>query len=178
MDVVSDPTPNNSAPSIPTVTSPLVKPLPNLNEKIENKEMKKNNKLMFGGIALVVILLGVGTGYMVSRNGETSTSTGKKGGSLAMVESKGKEVSEEGIKDDTLFPDKAEGEIQVNDGSHTKEGSHILVRPGGVDQTAYLTSSVVDLDKFVGKKVEIYGQTNTAEKAGWLLDVGYARVIN
>jgi len=41
-----------------------------------------------------------------------------------------------------------------------------------------LTSSVVDLDKFVGKKVEIYGQTNTAEKAGWLLDVGYARVIN
>jgi hypothetical protein len=30
----------------------------------------------------------------------------------------------------------------------------------------------VDLDKYVGKKVKVFGQTLAAQKAAWLMDVG------
>jgi hypothetical protein len=33
------------------------------------------------------------------------------------------------------------------------------------------------LDSFVGKKVEVSGQTLAAEHAGWLMDVGRIKVI-
>jgi len=58
------------------------------------------------------------------------------------------------------------------------EGTHKLLREGGESQTAYLTSSVLDLDLFVGHKVEIWGETFAAQKAGWLLDVGAVKVLD
>jgi hypothetical protein len=41
----------------------------------------------------------------------------------------------------------------------------------------YLTSSTVDLSPFVGKKVRVWGQTFTGQKAGWLMDVGLVEVL-
>ena len=56
-------------------------------------------------------------------------------------------------------------------------GTHTLQREGGVSQYAALTSSTVDLDLFVGKKVEIKGETNATKKAGWFLDVGIIKIL-
>jgi len=51
-----------------------------------------------------------------------------------------------------------------------------LIRPGGDSQNVYLTSTVIDLESFVGKKVEVWGETIGAREAGWLMDVGKVKV--
>lgn len=73
------------------------------------------------------------------------------------------------------FTDKATGTVQK--GGINGEGTHTLEREGGLTQRAALTSSILDLDLFIGKKVEIIGQTNTSLKSGWLLDVGMIKVL-
>lgn len=65
----------------------------------------------------------------------------------------------------------------VSKGGQNGEGTHTLERDGGKTQWAALTSSTLDLDLFVGKKVQIYGQTYSSTKAGWLLDVGTIKVL-
>ena len=52
------------------------------------------------------------------------------------------------------------------------EGTHKLTRDGGPSQTVYLISSIVDLDQYVGKKVQVWGETIKAQRAPWLMDVG------
>lgn len=73
------------------------------------------------------------------------------------------------------FKDSATGTLEK--GSINGEGTHILNRPGGPSQRASLTSSVVDLDLFVGKKVEVKGETNASNKTAWLLDVGTIKIV-
>ena len=75
----------------------------------------------------------------------------------------------------STFKDNATGTIEK--GSINGVGTHILNRAGGADQRASLTSSVVDLDLFVGKKVEVKGETNSSAKTGWLMDVGSIKII-
>jgi len=75
----------------------------------------------------------------------------------------------------TTFKDSATGTIEK--GSINGVGTHILNREGGVSQRASLTSSVVDLDLFVGKKVEVKGETNSSPKTAWLMDVGSVKVL-
>lgn len=75
------------------------------------------------------------------------------------------------------FKDQAEGTIQKNDQlDKYAQGTHKLIRPGGESQTAYLTSSVLDLDKYVGKKVKVFGETFGSSQVGWLMDVGKVEV--
>ena len=74
-----------------------------------------------------------------------------------------------------VFKDSATGTIEK--GSINGVGTHILNREGGASQRASLTSSVVDLDLFIGKKVEVKGETNDSNKAGWLMDVGSLKVL-
>jgi hypothetical protein len=74
-----------------------------------------------------------------------------------------------------IFKDSATGDLEK--GSINGEGTHILNRPGGLSQRASLTSSVVDLDLFVGRRVEIKGETNASNKTSWLLDVGTIKVL-
>ncbi|HEX8923337.1 MAG TPA: hypothetical protein VF828_01205 [Patescibacteria group bacterium] len=73
------------------------------------------------------------------------------------------------------FKDMATGTIEK--GSINGEGTHILNREGGVTQRAALTSAAVDLDLFVGKKVEVKGETQSSTKVGWLLDVGTIKIL-
>lgn len=73
------------------------------------------------------------------------------------------------------FADSATGIIKS--GGVKGEGTHTLDREGGADQDAALTSSIIDLDLFVDKKVEVKGETNASNKAGWLLDVGSIKII-
>lgn len=122
-------------------------------------------------IAIAIILAGVGSGY-----GLTYFTSGAAG--LKSSE----EISKEGVKvgdvigtSENSFKDSAAGVLQI--GGIDGEGSHHLLRDGGPDQTAYLTSSVVDLNLFVDHKVEVWGETFSAQKAGWLMDVGRVKVL-
>lgn len=125
-------------------------------------------------VIIAVILAGIGTGWAFS-SGETGGGE-KKGASVApgaQVEGGGKIV---GLEDAATFRDNAQGVLEK--GGIDGEGTHHLVREGGPSQHVYLTSSVVDLDQFLGKKLEVWGETIGAEKAGWLMDVGKVKVLD
>lgn len=118
--------------------------------------------------AILVIFAGIGTGFFLSR----SQSEFAGGGKTKMI----KTQKMAGSTDTKAFPDQAEGILEK--GGIDGEGTHKLIRdPKNPAQTAYLTSSVVNLDDFVGKKVRIWGQTFAAQKAGWLIDVGRVEVM-
>lgn len=130
---------------------------------------KNNNSMKYISIFIVVILLGVGTGYAVAHmNGATSK---KAAGAPTYSVTTGKSF---GVSDTKDFPDAAEGTL--NEGGIEGEGAYHLVRPGGDDQNVYLTSSAVDLSQFIGKDIKVWGKTQAAQHAGWLMDVGKVQV--
>lgn len=125
-------------------------------------------------VILLVILTGVGTGWFLSGG---QVGPGGVSGKIAVapgakVEEGGKTL---GLEDTATFRDRAEGRLE--EGGIDGEGTHHLVREGGESQNVYLTSSVIDLSQFVGKKVEVWGETNKAQKAGWLMDVGRIKIL-
>lgn len=120
--------------------------------------MRRNILLVY----LLLVVLGVTTGYVLSRTDTPLSSGGKP----TMINT-GKVA---GVTDERTFKDSAVGTVEK--GGINGEGTHKLIREGGVSQTAFLISSVVDLDQYVGKKVKVWGQTFDAEKAAWLMDVG------
>lgn len=122
-------------------------------------------------IFLVVGLLGVGTGYFLSGTSATS-SVADQVGSLGSDVKKGEKY---GDGDPEVFTDEAEGVVKK--GGIDGEGQYHLERPGGETQYVYMTSSVVDLGQFTGKKVKVWGKTFAGEKAGWLMDVGIVEVL-
>jgi hypothetical protein len=129
-------------------------------------------------VIIVIILGGIGTGWFLSKNvsakkavvGNDVSSVDKAPG--AEVTGDGKEV---GVDDNKTFRDNAEG--MLVEGGIEGEGTHHLERPGGASQNVYLTSSVVDLDQFVGKKVQVWGETISGKKAGWMMDVGKVKIV-
>lgn len=130
---------------------------------------KKDSPMKFVGIFAVVILLGVGTGYAASHMNGASTK--KAAGAPTYSVTAGKSF---GVTDTKDFPDTAEGSLK--EGGIEGEGAFHLVRPGGDDQNVYLTSSAVDLSQFVGKDIKVWGKTQAAQHAGWLMDVGKVQV--
>jgi hypothetical protein len=80
-----------------------------------------------------------------------------------------------GVVDKKTFKDSVTGILR--NGGIDGEGNFHIERPGGDSQNAYLTSSTVDLTQFVGKKVTVWGQTYSSQKAGWLMDVGLVEVL-
>lgn len=122
------------------------------------------------GIFVFLMILGVVTGFFLSKNPSTvgnKTSVLQIGGPA-----KGKTF---GSDDTKTFKDTAEGKLE--NGGIEGEGQYHLVRPGGDSQNVYLTSSSVDLSQFIGKKIKVWGQTQTAQTAGWLMDVGRVEVL-
>lgn len=81
-----------------------------------------------------------------------------------------------GSADEKAFNTTATGVLDK--GGLNGEGTHKLVRPGGVSQTVYMTSSVVDLDTLVGHQITVWGETFKGQKVGWLMDVGRVKVEN
>ncbi len=120
----------------------------------------------------IIVLLGVGTGFFLSKNntglGSVSNITTGGGSSLG----KGTVVGSNDLK---TFKDSTEGVLK--EGGIDGEGQFHLERPGGESQSVYLTSSSVDLTQFMGKKIKVWGQTQKAQKAGWLMDVGRIEVL-
>lgn len=123
-------------------------------------------------IAIFVLAVALGTGV-----GYTIAGAGAGGSSLSPAKMMGQKNPEKtaGVKDEKKFPDKAEGMLKK--GGIEGEGNFHIERPGGESQNVYITSSNVDLSEYVGKKVRVHGQTFEAEKAGWLMDVGYIEIL-
>lgn|SRR3989344_2923333 len=113
----------------------------------------------------VIVLLGIGTGYFMASGKQAGTDA--KGITSFSVDEKNKIV---GLKDVNLDEkDQAEGTLV--EGGINGEGTHHLKREGDESQNVYLTSSVINLDDYVDKKVRVWGDTFAAQKAGWLMDV-------
>ncbi len=145
-------------------SNPVVKPLESSETMTDYKTifLSKNALIIY----VVVLLLGMGTGYGVYA-WKTSGTTRIAGQDVEVIKTK----NEEGVKDAKTFKDTAMGDLIANDGKLTDEGTHVLVR-GEASQNVYLTSTVVDLSKYEGKKVQVWGETYKGQKAGWLMDIG------
>jgi len=146
--------------------------------EIEPRTMKQAPKT----IAIIAILLavsaGVATGfgtYRLSSQGENGLGLGSDNiEKVATGQVRNGDVF--GSQDTSIFKDQAEGYLEK--GGIDGEGSHKLLRPGGITQTVYLTSSVTDLDKLSDMQVRVWGETFKGQQAGWLMDVGRVEVID
>lgn len=112
-------------------------------------------------IIVLAVVLGAVTGYVLSN--KKSSSISSNGTS---------EKTKQASQDSQTFRDFAEGVIKLKPVSKDSygEGTHILEREGAV--SVALTSSVIDLSGYEGKKVKVFGETQKALKEGWLMDVG------
>ncbi len=130
----------------------ITKPLINVNDP----------KRLLLGVVITALVLGTLTGYILSTKGSSKASP------LAIGAAKSAQ------QDTRTFKDFAQGTLkakpQPSDPSEYVEGTHVLVREGAVPVA--LTSSVVDLSQYEGKKVKVFGETQKALKEGWLMDVG------
>ncbi len=120
------------------------------------------------GIVIAALVLGTLTGYILSTKNNGSTTA-----SFSLTPAKTAQ------QDTRTFKDFAEGTVKVRpeptNPDEYVEGTHLLVREGSVPVA--MTSSVVDLSKYEGKKVKVFGETQKALKEGWLMDVGKVEEI-
>lgn len=122
-------------------------------------------------ILIVMILIGVGVGYGASFfSAKTGTSFVPK----ALNPNAPVVGKMYGNGDTSIFKDTAEGVLQ--NGGLDGDGQYHLVRSGGTSQYVYLTSSTLDLSQFINQKIKVWGQTQAAQHAGWLMDVGKVQV--
>ena len=121
-------------------------------------------------VVLLILAAGIGTGLVISSR--------QKSAKLVASGAGGEELTEEVKESFTqTFRDEAEGTVEKNDLDKYAQGTHRLKRPGGESQTAYLTSSVLDLDQYVGKKVKVFGETFGSSQVAWLMDVGKVEIL-
>ncbi len=137
------------------------------------KETKKTGKfpMKVVGLFVAIIFLGILSGFGLAKTGVGPSAKSDPTVPDYSV-SKGKTI---GSEDTKAFPDTAEGVVRK--GGIEGEGAYHLERPGGESQNVYMTSSLVDLEQLIGKKVKVWGATQTAQKAGWLMDVGRVEVL-
>lgn len=132
---------------------------------LETKEVDEISFASFFTFVAVAVVIGAVVGFGVSRlNKKTTTTSDKTKGTTQSA----------GIVDKKTFKDSAEGILR--EGGIDGEGNFHLERTGGISQNAYLTSSTVDLSNYIGKKVKVWGQTFSGQKAGWLMDVGLVEI--
>ncbi|MGB9883047.1 MAG: hypothetical protein ACPLRN_00835 [Microgenomates group bacterium] len=131
----------------------------------ENSSLNISYKKFFLMVAFAVIA-GVLVGFLVKKLTTKSVSqTISKTNSKTTV----------GVVDKKTFKDQAEGVLK--EGGIDGEGNFHLERPGGESQNVYLTSTTIDLSQYLNKKVRVWGQTFSSEKAGWLMDVGLVEIL-
>lgn len=149
----------------PVTPHHVLRPIDAKGEMKKPTSMKKE-AFVIVFVYVVLLLLGVGTGYMLVQKGVATP------GATAGTPIKSSKVV--GVQDSSTFKDCATGKL--GKGGFEGEGTHQLVRDGGPSQTAYLISSIVDLDQYVDLTVKVCGQTLAAKKVSWLMDVGRLEV--
>lgn len=147
-----------------------VKPVESSTPPVLKKFTKPGFKAVWPYIlgSLLVVLLGVGAGWLLS-GGKIKSGPSSKADTGAKVS-----TNEAGVEDAAIFSQTAEGLLEA--GGVSGEGTYHLTRDGGPSQTVKLTSTVIDLEAFVGKKVTVWGETLTS-RGGWLMDVGKIKVV-
>ncbi|KKQ95825.1 MAG: hypothetical protein UV74_C0013G0430 [Candidatus Woesebacteria bacterium GW2011_GWB1_43_14] len=143
-----------------------VPPVPQTQGVDGNKNMLKKKAIPFIA-GVLVILFGVGTGYALARGGFG-------GGSGTAIPGAKETETEAGVDDESLFPDLAEG--MLKEGGFDGDGTHHLDRGMGEEKNVYLTSTVINLQSFVGKEVQVWGESIASQKAPWLMDVGKIKI--
>ncbi len=142
--------------------------------EFSDKSTKSPIPLEFFVVFLVVVGLGIGSGFLLAKINPTLMQD------KVLTSPSGKNAIEKGksygSSDMGTFKDSTEGTLK--EGGVDGEGQFHLERPGGMSQNVYLTSSLVDLSLFVGRKIKVWGETQKAQKAGWLMDVGKVEVLN
>ncbi|MBI2596829.1 hypothetical protein HYW41_01620 [Candidatus Daviesbacteria bacterium] len=139
-------------------------------DKITKSFVTTNNprKLLLT-VVIISIILGSLTGFILANKN-------KRGG---LASAGLGQPAKNPQSDKRTFRDFAEGTIkprpQPSDPGEYVEGTHLLERVGAVPVA--LTSSVVDLSQYEGKKVKVYGETQKALKEGWLMDIGKVEEI-
>jgi len=119
--------------------------------------------------ACAVVILGVAGAWLISSKLMKSSSSGVKvPGSVVTSTSAG-------MLDPNTKYDTATGNLK--DGGIKGEGTEHLEGDNGPSHFVYLTSSVVDLSGFVGKKVQVWGLTEASKYAPWLMDVAKIQVV-
>jgi len=152
--------------------APLSKPTPSARPVMQSMSSKRGvSGITVVLVLLVMIALGIGVGYGASL---VSANTGTTIVPQALNPNAPVKGKIYGNGDPTVFKDTAEGVLK--NGGIDGEGQYHLVRPGGDSQNVYMTSSTVDLSKFMGQKVKVWGETQAAQHAGWLMDVGRVEV--
>lgn len=146
--------------------------IPNSDQAPAASSKKSFPKIIVVGVVVLVVGLGALTGFLLAGRGKMAVAPGGTG---EVEKSKIVKDAEFGLQEASNFKDTATGVLEA--GGIDGEGTHKLIREGGPSQTVYLTSSVLDLDQFVGRKIQIWGETNKAQKAGWLMDVGRIKVL-
>lgn len=138
----------------------------NLIHTLETEEVKGISYVSFFTMIAVAVVIGAVLGFGLSRfNKKTITNSNNKVKNT---------TQSAGIVDKKTFKDSVEGILR--EGGIDGEGNFHIERPGGITQNAYLTSSTVDLSGYIGKKVKVWGQTFSGQKAGWLMDVGLVEI--
>lgn len=140
-------------------------------KQFDSKTTKKTVNTKLIGFLFIFVVLGIGSGFLIARGSSSSVTPSSEIKKASDV----KKGSVFGSNDTSAFKDTAEGVLK--EGGIEGEGQYHLERPGGESQYAYLTSSVVDLSLVKGRKVKVWGQTQKAQHAGWLMDVGKVEVL-
>ncbi len=137
--------------------------------KITKHFSEASPKKLLLTIIITSVVLGTISGYLLANKGG--------GGELT---TSGLGIPPKSAQSDTgTFRDFAEGTLKAKkepkNPEEYVEGTHVLEREGAVPVA--LTSSVVDLSLYEGKKVKVFGETQKALKEGWLMDVGKVEEI-
>lgn len=142
-------------------------------ELVKQFDSSKNKPPLVKILIVVVVMgaLGVGSGFLIAK-GTAQRVNNTREVTSATGATKGTTF---GSNDTKTFNDTAEGVLK--EGGIDGEGQYHLERPGGASQYVYLTSSAVDLSLVKGKKIKVWGQTQKAQRAGWLMDVGRVEVL-
>ncbi|MBU1032112.1 hypothetical protein KKE03_04315 [Patescibacteria group bacterium] len=143
---------------------PTKESIPEPEEKLTKPIIGTENPMrLILGVTVAALVLGTLTGYILSTKNKGAGAPGLLTGQAKTAQ-----------QDARTFKDFAEGTIKArpkpSDLNKYVEGTHLLVREGAVPVA--LTSSVVDLSKYEGKKVKVLGETQKAITEGWLMDVG------
>ena len=126
--------------------------------------------MMYLVVGVFVVLAGVGTGWFFSGSAQADSGVGAPETKTTETVSGDQEV---GVTDEDTFSDTAEGVLE--EGGLYGEGTHTLIRGGDESKYVALTSTIIDLDGFVGREVQVWGQSLSSQKAPWLMDVGKLR---
>lgn len=139
-----------------TVEKPVMK-------KFNNKSNKQT--IYYTVISILMVFAGVLTGWALSGTSQASNNKGSI--KTEVIEDANGEIKEAG--EDAEDAQTAEGTLK--EGGIDGDGTYRLERGLGPEKDVALVSTSINLQNFVDKEVELWGLTQSAQNAGWMMDV-------